>query len=364
MQEDYMKRREFLKKAGVVAASATIAPLMFANAQRGSLRWELVSSFPQGLDTIFGGAQDFARIANELSGGQIEITVYPAGAQVGGFEVYDAVSSGAFQMAHSAAYYFVGRRAAHGMFTSLPFGMNAQQQMAWIEQGGGQELWDELNAPDNLISFNLGNTGTQMGGWFKRRIDSPADLQGLSIRTAGLVGEVYRKAGANVQSLPGGEIFLALDRGAIDAADWVGPYDDEKLGLNRAAPYYYTPGWQEPSAMLNLYVNLELWNSLDANLQSAIHNAARSATTLMLAKYDANNGPALQRLIASGTEVLRFPTEVLDNFKRFAAEVHAEKAAADPFFARAFASFQAFQDNVVDWHATSEGAWHQYVYGA
>jgi TRAP-type mannitol/chloroaromatic compound transport system substrate-binding protein len=239
------------------------------------------------------------------------------------------VSSGAFQLAHSAAYYFVGRRAAHGMFTSLPFGMNAQQQTAWIEQGGGQELWNELNAPDNLISFNLGNTGTQMGGWFKREINSPADLQGLSIRTAGLVGEVYRKAGANVQSLPGGEIFLALDRGAIDAADWVGPYDDEKLGLNRAAPYYYTPGWQEPSAMLNLYVNLELWNSLDANLQSAVHNAARSATTLMLAKYDANNGPALQRLIASGTEVRRFPTEVLDNFRRFADEVFAEKAAAD-----------------------------------
>jgi len=358
-----MKRREFLKKAGVAAASATLAPLMFAKAQGGSLRWELVSSFPQGLDTIFGGAEDFARIANEMSDGQIEVTVYPAGAMVAGFEVYDAVASGAFQLAHSASYYFVGKRAAHAMFTSLPFGMNAQQQMAWIEHGGGQALWDEINAPDNLKAFNLGNTGTQMGGWFKREINSPADLQGLAIRTAGLVGEVYRKAGANVQSLPGGEIFPALERGAIDAADWVGPYDDEKLGLNRAAPYYYTPGWQEPSAMLNLYVNLELWNSLDTRLQSIVHNAARSATTLMLAKYDANNGLALKRLIDGGTEVKRFPDEVLDNFRRFMDEVNAEKAAADEFYARALASFKDFQANVVDWHGTSEGAWHQYVYG-
>ena len=357
-----MKRREFLQKAGVVAASATLSPLMFAKAQ-GTLRWELVSSFPQGLDTIFGGGEDFARYCNEMSGGEIEVTVYPAGAQVGGFEVFDAVASGAFQLAHSASYYFVGRRAAHGMFTSLPFGMNAQQQIAWIEVGGGQELWNELNAPENLIAFNSGNTGVQMGGWFKREINTPADLQGLSIRTAGLVGEVYAKAGANVQSLPGGEIFLALDRGAIDAADWVGPYDDEKLGLNNAAPYYYTPGWQEPSATLCLYVNLELWNGLDVRHQSIIQNAARSANTRMLANYDSKNGAALKRLVDGGTQVRTFPTEVLDVFRRHWDTVNAEKSAADPFYARAVASYEAFMASVRGWHDTSEAAWHRYVYG-
>lgn len=357
-----MRRRDFLQKAGIAAASATLSPLMFAKAQASTLRWELVSSFPQGLDTIFGGGEDFARFANEMSGGEIEVTVYPAGAQVGGFEVFDAVASGAFQLAHSAAYYFVGRRAAHGMFTSLPFGMNAQQQIAWIEVGGGQELWNELNEPENLIGFNCGNTGTQMGGWFTREINSLADLQGLAIRTAGLVGEVYTKAGANVQSLPGGEIFLALDRGALDAADWVGPYDDEKLGLNQAAPYYYSPGWQEPSATLNLYVNLDVWNGLDVRLQSIVQNAARAANVRMLANYDAKNGPALARLVAGGTQLRRFSPEVLDAFKGFMDEVNAEKSAQDPFYARALESFQSFQRNVVEWHATSEGAWAQYVY--
>ncbi len=359
-----MKRRDFLKKAGVVAASATFSPLMFANAQAAKFSLSMVTSWPTALDTIYGGALNTAKFLKEVTEGDVEVEVYPAGAQVGGLEVYDAVSSGAFEMGHTASYYYVGKNPAHAFFTAIPFGLNAQQNNAWILSGGGQELWNELNAPDNLIAFPAGNTGVQMGGWFNKEINSVADLQGLKMRIPGLGGQVMSRAGVNVQVLPGGEIFLALERGTIDATEWVGPYDDEILGFNTVARFYYAPGWHEPGPSLGTYVNLDTYNSLPTDIQDAIQTASSAANIQMLADYDARNGAALKRILAGGNVELRtFPNEVLQALEGFANEIFEESAASSPIFAKIAENWTAFRDDILGFHKISEKAWLDYAIG-
>ncbi len=358
-----MKRRDFLKRAGAAAAaSATFSPLMFANAQAGSFSFEMVTSWPTSLDTIFGGATNTARNIEALTEGDVTVEVYPAGAQVGGLEVYDAVSSGAFSMGHTASYYYVGKDPTHAFFTTVPFGLNAQQINAWFYQGGALDLFNELNANDNLIAFPAGNTGVQMGGWFNKEILSPADLQGLTMRMPGLGGQVMTRVGSNVQVLPGGEIFLALDTGVLDAAEWVSPYDDEILGLNTAAQFYYAPGWHEPGPTLSTYVNLDVYNGLPEDIQEAIQIASKAANMQMLADYDAKNGPALNRLIEAGTELRAFPDEVLETFENAMNEIHEETAAENEFYARVYEDFLSFRDAIRDWHSISEYAYQNYVY--
>lgn len=357
-----MKRRDFLKKTGVVAASTAFSPLMFASAQAGTFRLELVSSFPGSLDIIYGGGETVAQALNDLTGGDVQVTVYPAGAQIGGLEVYDAVSSGAFALGHSAAYYYTGRDLAHAFFTAVPFGLTAQQHNAWLIAGGGQVLWDEINARDNLIAFAAGNTGTQMGGWFRREINTLEDLRGLTMRVPGFGGEVMSRAGVNVQNLPGGEIFLALDTGVIDATEWVGPYDDEILGLNQAAPYYYGPAWQEPGATLCLYVNLDTYNSFPPEVQTALRLAAQSANETMLSRYEAENGPALQRLVDTGTEVRTFSPEILAALQGYMESIHETNAAGNEFYARTLESFSIFRDSVRDWNRQAQYAFQNFVY--
>lgn len=359
-----MKRRDFLKKAGVVAAGAGFSPLMFANAQAGKIKLEMVTSWPTSLDTIYGGATNTAKNILELTSGEVEVEVYPAGAQVGGLEVYDAVSSGAFQMGHTASYYYVGKDPAHAFFTSLPFGLNAQQNNAWIYGGKGQELWNELNAPDNLIAFPGGNTGVQMGGWFNKEINSSDDIQGLTMRIPGLGGQVMSRAGANVQVIPAGEIYLALERGAIDATEWVGPYDDEILGFNKVAKFYYGPGWHEPGPTLATYVNLDAYNDLPEDVQNAIQIAAKAANTQMLADYDAKNGAALQRIIDGGNvEVRAFPQEYLDTLQGFANEIFAESAESSPMFAKIWEDWSAFRNDIWGFHKIQEKAYLDYTLG-
>lgn len=357
-----MKRRDFLKKAGVVAAGASFSPLMFANAQARTYRFEMVTSWPTALDTIFGGATNTARFINELSGGDIEVEVYPAGAQVGAFEVYDAVSSGAFQMGHAAPYYFINKNPTHAFFTAVPFGMDAQQHNAWMYEGNGQALFEELTTPDNVIAFPAGNTGAQTSGWFKREINSVADLQGLTIRFPGFGGQVLTRLGANVQNIPGGEVFLALDTGVIDAADWVSPYDDQILGLQRAAQYYYFPSWAEPGASLAVYVNHDVYNDLPEDLQAIVRVAAARANAEMLADYDAKNGPALQSLIDGGTQVRTLSNEILTALENAANEIHDENAAGNPLYARTLEDYRAFQDQVRTWHEISQHAYANYIY--
>ncbi|MEM6430692.1 MAG: twin-arginine translocation signal domain-containing protein [Deinococcota bacterium] len=357
-----MKRRDFLKKAGTaVAASSAFSPLMFANAQAASFRFGMVTSWPTSLDTIFGGATNTAQYISDLTDGDVEVEVFPAGAQVGGLEVYDAVSNGSFEMGHTASYYYVGKNPAHAFFTAVPFGLNAQQQDAWLLSGGGQELWDELNATDNLIAFPAGNTGVQMGGWFNTEINSPDDLNGLRMRIPGLGGQVMGRAGVNVQLIPGGEIFVALERGVIDATEWVGPYDDEILGLNQAAQFYYAPGWHEPGPTLGTYVNLDVYNDLPADIQMAIRFASEAANQKMMADYDAKNGPAYQRLLASGVEPRTFPDDVLAVLEGHSNDINEENAEADSFYARVYESFLTFRSNIRGFHEVGEYAFLNYA---
>jgi len=357
-----MKRRDFLKKAGVVAASASLSPLMFANAQRARFSFGMVTSWPASLDVIFGGAVNSAKFLNEITDGDVQIEVYPAGAQVGGLEVYDAVSSGAFEMGHTASYYYVGKDPTHGFFTSVPFGMNPGQTNAWFYDGNGQAYFNELNARDNLIAFPAGNTGTQMGGWFNKEINTPDDIIGTTMRIPGIGGQVFTRAGGNTQQLPGGEIFLALERGTVDAAEWVGPYDDEILGLNRAARYYYAPGYHEPAPTLSTYMNLDVYNSLPTDIQNALQTACKAANVVMLAEYDARNGPALERLIASGTQLRFWSPEVLSHFERAMNEIHQINASNNPFYLKVHDDYMAFKKSAREWTRIADYAYNRAVY--
>ncbi len=359
-----MRRRDFLKKAGVVAASASLSPLMFARAQSSQVyRWGMPTSWPTSLDNLFGGAMNLANYLREMTDGQIDIEVFPAGAQIGGLEVFDAVASGAFEVGHTASYYYIGKDPAHAFFTAVPFGMTASQLTSWVYNGGGQELWDELNAPNNMMALLAGNTGMQMAGWFNVEINSPDDLRGVSFRTAGLGGQVYADVGVNVQTLPGGEIFLALERGALDAAEWVGPHDDETLGLNNAARYYYGPGWAEPGAALCTYINLDAWNSLTPDLQSAFRTAARAANTQMYSDYLSKDPAAFQRMVAAGTEPRVFSDDVMQAFRDSWTRIDAGLRGGNATYAAIAESVDAFTAAVRPFDQRNEHAYEAFLYG-
>jgi len=357
-----MDRRNFLKKAGVAAAGAAISPLMFARAQRSTFNFEMVTSWPTSLDTLYGSAEAVAQYINEASDGDINIRVYPAGAQIGALEVYDAVSTGAFSMAHTAPYYFINKNPAHGFFTAVPFGMDSQQFNAWMMTGNGDALHQELLAPDNMVAFPAGNTGAQTGGWFKREINTVADLQGLTMRFPGFGGQVMSRVGVNVQNIPGGELYLALDTGVIDAADWVGPYDDQILGLNRAAPYYYFPSWAEPGPGVCTYMNKDDFESLPADLQAVVRDACARVNGEMLANYDTKNYTALQELVASGTQIRIFSDEILQAFAQATEEIHAENAAAHPIYGRIHEDYRQFMQNVRSWTEVTYHAYNQFIF--
>ena len=358
-----MKRRDFLKKAGVaVAASTAFSPNVFAQGAP-QFRWGMVTSWPTSLDTLFGSAQQLAQTVSDLTDGGLEIEVFPAGAQVGGLEVYDAVSSGAFEMGHTASYYYIGKDVAHAFFTAMPFGLTAQQQNAWFYYGGGLELWQEFSARDNLIVFPAGNTGTQMGGWFNKEINTAEDLRGLSMRIAGLGGAVMQRAGVNVQQLPGGEIYLALERGTIDASEWVGPYDDKTLGLNEAARFYYGPAWQEFGAAFGAYISLDAWNELPETYQNALRTAAANENVDMLAKYEAQNGPALKALQESGTELRTFSKEIIDTLKGHADDLYQEYTQQSEFFAQVYPQWSEFRDSIRFWNQQGEYQTYRIAYG-
>lgn len=317
---------------------------------------------PTSLDTLFGTAESIAKYVTESSDGDITVKVYPAGAQIGALEVYDAVSTGAFAMAHTAPYYFINKNPAHGFFTAVPFGMDSQQFNAWMYAGNGNALAQELLAPDNMVSFPAGNTGAQTGGWFKREINTVADLQGLSMRFPGFGGQVMGRVGMNVQNIPGGELFLALDTGVIDAADWVGPYDDQILGLNKAAPYYYFPSWAEPGPGVCLNMNKDEFEGLPADLQGVVADACARANVEMLSNYDTKNYTALQELIASGTQIRLFSDEILAAFAKATDEIHAENAANNATYQRIHDDYRAFMGNVRAWTKVTQHAYNDFVF--
>ena len=362
-----MKRRDFLKRAvqgtaGAAAAGVLAAPAL-AQDDLPELDWQMPTSWPLSLDTLFGGAQLFAERVGTLTGGRFRITARAADELVPGTQVLDAVSEGAVPIGHSASYYYVGKSPVMAFGAALPFGLTAQQQNAWLYEGGGLTALQEFYANNfNLIQFPAGNTGTQMGGWFRNEINSVADLQGLRMRIAGLGGQVMAQLGVTVQVLAGGEIFQALQTGTVDAAEWVGPYDDEKLGLNQVAQFYYYPGFWEVSTAFEVEVNLDEWNALPLQYQDAIRAASFEANAVVLARYEARNNQALQSLIGSGVQVRRYSDEIMAAAETAALALYDEFSATDQDFATIYASWLEFKNGVSAWNRLNQYTAESFLY--
>ncbi len=354
-----MQRRSFISKAtvgAVGAGAAVIAAPALGQTGLPELRWRLTSGFPKSLDTIYGGAEEIARRVAQLTNNRFQIRVFAAGEIVGAFQGIDAVQAGTVEMAHTASYYWVGKNSALGFDTALPFGMNNRQQNAWLYHGGGMQLMAEIFKEFNLVAFPAGNTGVQMGGWFRNEIKTLDQLKGLKMRIPGFGGRVYAALGALPQQIPGGEIYQALERGTVDGAEFVGPYDDEKLGFHKVAKFYYGPGWQEPGATLSTYVNQKAWDSLPAEYKAAIEAASAETNVKMVAEYDAKNPPALQRLVNNGVQLRNWPTAILDAKRKAAFDIYAEEAGKNAAFKKVFDSWNRFRVDQNRWHRFNDFA--------
>jgi TRAP-type mannitol/chloroaromatic compound transport system substrate-binding protein len=323
----------------------------------------MATSWPVSLDTIFGGAQTVADRVAAMTNNKFKITPRAAGELAKGTEVLDVVSSGAVEMGHTASYYYIGKSAVCAFGTALPFGLNAQQQNAWLYDGGGLKALQDFYAKKfNVIQFPAGNTGVQMGGWFRKEINTIADLQGLKMRIPGLGGQVMSKLGVTVQVIAGGEIFQALQTGAVDAAEWVGPYDDEKLGLNKAAQFYYAPGWWEPGPSLEVEINMDKWNELPTEYQEVVKTAAAEANVTMLARYDARNGKALQSLVAAGAQLRTYSPEIMSAAQDASLALYDEFSAKDPDFKAIYEPWRQFKDDIFKWNKLNEASFTDFVY--
>ncbi len=364
-----MQRRDFVKKAAVGAVAGAVLAGCGGAETNGApavqthpnVRWRLASSFPRSLDTIFGAAEVFAERLSSLTEGRFQLRVYPAGEMVPGLEVLGAVQNGTVQMGHSASYYFTGKNPALAFDCSVPFGLNARQYNAWMYHGGGMDLMRELFAGFDVVNFPGGNTGTQMGGWFRRPVASLAELRGMKMRIPGLGGRVMNELGVTVQVIAGGEIYPALERGVIDAAEWVGPYDDYKLGFHQIAKNYYYPGWWEPGAALTFYVNRRAWEGLPEMYRQAVEVAAREAHTDMLARYDALNPGALQKIEAAGVTLRAFPDDVM-RAAYAASQDLLEQDRTDPLYDRIYVAYRDWQRASERWFGTAERAYADFAY--
>ncbi len=324
-----------------------------------SFQWKLVTTWPKNFPGLGTAPENFAKNVERMSNGRLKIKVFGAGQLVPAFEVFDAVSQGTAQIGHGASYYWKGKVPASVFYTAVPFGLNAQEMNAWLQYGGGLELWRELYAPFNLIPFAGGNTGVQMAGWFNREINSIADLKGLKMRIPGLGGEVFTRAGGTSINLPGGELYTSMQTGVIDATEWVGPYNDLAFGFHQVAKYYYYPGWQEPGPTLELIINKAAYESLPADLQAIVEVAAAAANQDMLNEYTARNNAALIELVEKhGVQVKKLPDDVLAEFKRLSAEVVEELASEDPLSRRIAESMKAFAIQAKSYHGISEEAYY------
>lgn len=340
---------------GALAACGDKSQQTTTQVEQKTYDWKLVTSWPKNFPGLGTAPENFAKLVNEMSNGRLKIKVYGAGEIVPGFEVFDAVSQGTAQMGHAAAYYWKGKMPAAPIFTTLPFGLNAQETNGWLHYGGGLELWRELYKPFGVIPFAGGNTGVQSAGWFKKEINSAEDLKGLKMRIPGLGGEVMKKLGAVPVALTGGELFTSLQSGAIDATEWVGPYNDLAFGLHKVANHYYASGWHEPGAMLEFTVNEKAFNALPKDLQAIVEVATRAVNQDMLDEYTARNNAALVTLKEKhGIDAKLLPEDVMQALKRASDEVVAEQIAADPMFAKVMNSYQKFQQQVSAYHQLSE----------
>lgn len=327
-----------------------------ATAQQ-TFEWKLVTSWPKNFPGLGYAPERFSEMVNTMSNGRLKVKVYAAGELVPALQVFDAVSQGTAEMGHSGAYYWKGKVPAAQFFTSVPFGLTAQEINGWMTYGGGQQLWEELYKPFGILPLPGGNTGVQMGGWFNKKINSVNDLKGLKMRIPGLGGEVLKRAGGVPVNMPGGEIFTSLQTGTIDATEWVGPYNDLAFGLHKAAKYYYYPGWHEPGSMMEFSINLKAFNKLPKDLQAIVKVAAQAVNLDMLNEYTSRNNSALVELVNKhNVKLLAFPKDVTEKLKKTSEEVLADLAKEDPSIKKVYESFKAYRKQVSDYHKVSEQA--------
>ncbi len=348
-----MKRRQFLKVAGAGLATSAIAAPAIAQSMP-EIKWRLTSSFPKSLDTIFGAAETFSKAVAEATDNKFQIQVFAAGEIVPGLQAADAVTNGTVEMCHTASYYYFGKDPTFAFGTAVPFGLNSRMQNGWQYYGGGIDLLNEFYKKFNIVAYPAGNTGCQMGGWFRKEIKTVEDLKGLKMRIGGFAGQVMSKLGLVPQQIAGGEIYQALEKGTLDACEWVGPYDDEKLGFHKVAQNYYYPGWWEGGAMLHNFINIEKWNSLPKSYQSLIQTASGLANTTMQAKYDAANPAAIKRLLAGGAKLQPFSQPIMQACYKAANEVYAETNAKNADFKKVHDSIMAYRRDAYQWWSVAE----------
>ena len=359
-----MQRRKFLTSAGAgLAAGAAVIPTLTSaqTAVLPTIKWRMTSSFSKSLDTIFGGAETIAKRVKSATGGKFEIQVFAAGEIVPAFSAMDAVKDGTVECCHTAPYYFFGKDPTFAFGCAIPFGMNARQQNAWMYHGGGMALVREFLKDYNIINFPAGNTGAQMGGWFRKEIKTVADLKGLKFRIGGTGGLPLAKLGVVPQQIAAADIYSALEKGTIDAAEWVGPYDDEKLGFYKIAKYYYYPGWWEGGPELDLFVNIKQWEALPPEYKSILESACAEANIDMLAKYDASNPAALKRLVGNGVQLRAFSKDIMNACYKATVATYEEIAAKNAKFKKIYDSWKAFRDDQILWFRVTEQNFDGYM---
>ena len=355
-----MKRREFLKAGSAgLAASALAAPAIAQS--NPELRWRLTASWPKSLDTLYGSCETMAKYVAEATDNKFHIQVFAAGEIVPGLQVLDAVQNNTVEMNHTATYYFIGKEPTWALFCAVPFSMNARQQNAWYYEGEGLKLMNDFAKKSNVHCLVGGNTGAQMGGWFRKEIKTVDDLKGLKFRIGGWAGKTLQKLGVVPQQLAGGDIYPALEKGTIDAAEWVGPYDDEKLGFHKVAPYYYYPGWWEGGTANHFMINLDKWNELPKGYQAIMTAAAALCNVEQQGRYDARNPAALKRLVAAGTQLRPFSQAIMEACLKASNEVNVEASASSPDYKKVWESIHAFRNEEYFWWQVAEFAYDNFM---
>jgi TRAP-type mannitol/chloroaromatic compound transport system substrate-binding protein len=355
-----MKRRQFLKAAGLGAAATAIAKPAIAQSAP-TIKWRLAASWPKSLDTLFGACETLSKYVAEATDNKFQIQPFAAGEIVPALQVLDAAQNGTVEMCHTATYYYIGKDPTWALFCAVPFGLNTRQQNAWFYDGDGMKLMNEFGKKYNVYSLVGGNTGAQMGGWFRKEIKTVDDLKGLKMRIGGWAGKTLQKLGVVPQQIAGGEIYPALEKGTIDATEWVGPYDDEKLGFHKVAPYYYYPGWWEGGTAQHFMINLAKWNELPKNYQAIVAAAAGFANVEETGRYDARNPAALKRLVAAGTQLRPFPQPIMEACLTASNEVNAETSASNADYKKVWESVHAFRNDEYLWWQVAEYSYDTFM---
>jgi len=348
-----MDRRKLLKGAGLAAAAGAVASPAIAQAQP-EIRWRMASSYPKSLDTLYGAGEMIAKRVATATDNKFQIQVFAAGEIVGPLQVLDATQNGTVECGYTLSSFFIGKDPTFMFDTSVPWGMNVRQHNAWMYYGGGLQLMRDFMKDYGIMTIPAGQTGAQMGGWFRKEINSIEDLKGLKMRIAGMGGQIMARLGVVPQVLGAGDIYPALERGTLDAVEFSGPYDDEKLGFVKVAKYYYYPGFWEGGAQPSLYINMDKWNSLPAHYQAILEAACAEANALCVAKYDAENAEAIRRLVGQGVQLRPFPKDVMEVSYREAFKLYGEIAASNAKFKKVYDSWSAFRERELTWFRIAE----------